>query len=143
MTQSKSRETRTGRNPRSGQLRQLADAKVEAVITRLLETRPEHATHWSTRTRAGAGGLYPNDIVRCQAQPRQQEFLRFPDQSERTAAIEDHTAANKRNSKPLVRSATAELILDRVVMLCKRTSRSPHQAKHSFAEMLRRILSLI
>jgi transposase len=50
--------------PRSGQPRKLTDTKVEAVITRTLETRPANATHWSTRTMAAASGLNQNAIVR-------------------------------------------------------------------------------
>ena len=53
-----------GDAPRSGQPRKLTDDKVEAVITRTLETRPPHATHWSTRTMAEASGLNQNAIVR-------------------------------------------------------------------------------
>ena len=53
-----------GDAPRSGQPRKLTDAIVEAVITRTLETRPKHATHWSTRTMAEASGLNQNAIVR-------------------------------------------------------------------------------
>ena len=53
-----------GDAPRSGQPRKLTDAKVEAVITRTLETRPAQATHWSTRTMAQASGLNQNAIVR-------------------------------------------------------------------------------
>lgn len=50
--------------PRSGQPRQITDAKVEAVVTRTLETRPKKATHWSTRTMAEASGLTQSAIVR-------------------------------------------------------------------------------
>jgi len=53
-----------GDAPRSGQPRKLTDDKVEAVITRTLETRPKNATHWSTRTMAQASGLNQNAIVR-------------------------------------------------------------------------------
>jgi transposase len=53
-----------GDAPRSGQPRKLTDDKVEAVITRTLETRPQNATHWSTRTMAEASGLNQNAIVR-------------------------------------------------------------------------------
>ncbi|MCW5559898.1 MAG: helix-turn-helix domain-containing protein, partial [Verrucomicrobiae bacterium] len=53
-----------GDAPRSGQPRKLTDDKVEAVITRTLETRPKNATHWSTRTMAEASGLTQNAIVR-------------------------------------------------------------------------------
>ena len=53
-----------GDAPRSGQPRKITDEKVEAVITRTLETRPKDATHWSTRTKAEASGLNQNAIVR-------------------------------------------------------------------------------
>lgn len=286
-----------GDAPRSGQPRKLTDAKVEAVITKTLESRPKHATHWSTRTMAEASGLNQNAIVRiwrafglkphlqenfklstdsffvekvrdivglylnppeqtravvlcvdeksqvqaldrsqpilpmrpgqaerrthdyyrhgttslfaaldiatgkvigrCQKKHRHQEFLRFLDQIEREvpaelavhlvldnyathkvpkvaawfqkhpryhlhftptsgswlnqverwfakiteqrirrgvfqsvdqliAAIDDYIAANNRNPKPFVWTATAELILDRVASICKRTNLSPH-----------------
>lgn len=286
-----------GDAPRSGQPRKLTDAIVEAVITRTLETRPKHATHWSTRTMAEASGLNQNAIVRiwrafglkphlqenfklstdaffvekvrdivglyvnppeqtravvlcvdeksqvqaldrsqpvlpmrpgqaerrthdyyrhgttslfaaldiatgevighCQKRHRQQEFVRFLDRIERTvpaglevhlvldnyathktpkvaawfqkrpryhlhftptssswlnqverwfakiteqrirrgvfksvdeliAAIDDYIEANNRAPKPFIWTATAELILDRVSSLCKRTNRSPH-----------------
>lgn len=286
-----------GDAPRSGQPRKLTDAKVEAVITRTLETRPKNATHWSTRTMAEASGLNQNAIVRiwrafglkphlqenfklstdpffvekvrdivglylnppeetravvlcvdeksqvqaldrsqpvlpmrpgqaerrthdyyrhgttslfaaldiatgkiigrCQKQHRHQEFLRFLNQIDRTfpapleihlvldnyathktpkvaawfqkrpryhlhftptsgswlnqverwfskiteqrirrgvfrhvdeliSAIDDYIAANNQNPKPFIWTATAELILDRVAKVCKRTNRSPH-----------------
>jgi len=50
--------------PRSGQPRKIADQKVEEVITRPLETRPNNPTHWRTRTMAEASGLNQNAIVR-------------------------------------------------------------------------------
>jgi transposase len=53
-----------GDAPRPGQPRKLTDAKIEAVVTRTLERRPQAATHWSTRTMAKASGLTQNAIVR-------------------------------------------------------------------------------
>ena len=53
-----------GDAPRPGQPRKITDEKVEAVITRTLETRPKNATHWSTCTMAEANGLNQNAIVR-------------------------------------------------------------------------------
>jgi transposase len=50
--------------PRPGQPRQITDAKVEAVVTRTLESRPKNATHWSTRTMAESSGLCQSAIVR-------------------------------------------------------------------------------
>ena len=34
------------------------------MVTRTLESRPPHATHWSTRSMAAASGLTQNAIVR-------------------------------------------------------------------------------
>lgn len=50
--------------PRPGQPRKITDAKVEQVVTRTLETMPENATHWSTRTMAKACGLKQNAVLR-------------------------------------------------------------------------------
>lgn len=70
-----------GDAPRSGQPRKLTAAKVEAVITRTLETRPKNATHWSTRTMAAASGLNQNAIVRIWRafglKPHLQENFKF------------------------------------------------------------------
>ena len=43
--------------PRPGAPRTITDDTVEAVIVRTLETTPDGATHWSTRTLAKATGL--------------------------------------------------------------------------------------
>jgi transposase len=43
--------------PRSGRPRTIDDAKVEEVIVRTLETTPNDATHWSTRSMAAQTGL--------------------------------------------------------------------------------------
>ena len=53
-----------GDAPRSGPPRTITDDNVEAVITRTLESRPQNATHWSTRAMAEASGLTQNAIVR-------------------------------------------------------------------------------
>ena len=50
--------------PRPGAPRSLTDAQVEAVITRTLESKPDHATHWSTRGMAKTVGLSQTAIVR-------------------------------------------------------------------------------
>jgi transposase len=50
--------------PRPGAPRSLSDAQVEAVITRTLESKPENATHWSTRGMAKALGLSQTAVVR-------------------------------------------------------------------------------
>jgi transposase len=50
--------------PRPGQPRKISDAQVEEVIARTLESRPDDATHWSTRSMAQATGLNQSAIFR-------------------------------------------------------------------------------
>ena len=47
-----------------GTPRTISDEQVETVITRTLETKPQHATHWSTRGMAKATGLSQTAISR-------------------------------------------------------------------------------
>ncbi len=42
----------------------MADAEVERVVTRTLETKPAHATHWSTRAMAKAAGMSQSAVSR-------------------------------------------------------------------------------
>jgi transposase len=50
--------------PRPGAPRKITDADVETVITRTLETKPQAATHWSTRSMAAAVGLSQSTVGR-------------------------------------------------------------------------------
>lgn len=50
--------------PRPGAPRSITDAQVEEVVTRTLETKPDNATHWSTRSMAKATGMSQTAIVR-------------------------------------------------------------------------------
>jgi transposase len=50
--------------PRPGPPRTVTDAQVEEVITRTLESKPDNATHWSTRSMAKTVGLSQSAIVR-------------------------------------------------------------------------------
>jgi len=50
--------------PRPGAPRSVSDAEVERVVTRTLETKPAHATHWSTRTMAKAAGMSQSAVSR-------------------------------------------------------------------------------
>jgi transposase len=50
--------------PRPGTPRRVSDADVERVITQTLETTPEDATHWSTRSMAEACGLSQSTVSR-------------------------------------------------------------------------------
>jgi len=48
--------------PRPGAQRTITDDKVEAVIVKTLEEKPEDATHWSTRSMAEAMGMSQTSI---------------------------------------------------------------------------------
>jgi len=50
--------------PRPGAPRRIGDAKVEEVVVRTLETKPEGATHWSTRDLAEKLGLSQSAVSR-------------------------------------------------------------------------------
>jgi len=50
--------------PRPGAPRQISDADVERVITLTLETKPDDATHWSTRSLAKRAGMSQSAISR-------------------------------------------------------------------------------
>jgi transposase len=50
--------------PRPGTPRRLGDAEVERVLTMTLESTPQNATHWSTRSLAAACGLSRSSVHR-------------------------------------------------------------------------------
>lgn len=50
--------------PRPGAPRTYGDDKIEALIAKTLETKPEDATHWSTRSMASAIGMSQSTISR-------------------------------------------------------------------------------
>jgi transposase len=50
--------------PRPGTKRRMSDKQVERVLTKTLESMPENATHWSTRTMAKASGLSRSSVHR-------------------------------------------------------------------------------
>jgi transposase len=50
--------------PRPGAPRKVSDADVERVITMTLESTPDNATHWSTRSMGEAAGLSPTTVRR-------------------------------------------------------------------------------
>ena len=66
---------------RPGQPRKLGDAEIERVLVRTLETRPDGATHWSTRTMAQATGLNQTAISRIwrafSLQPHRQKSFKL------------------------------------------------------------------
>jgi transposase len=50
--------------PRPGAPRTVTDADVERVVTRTLESKPDTATHWSTRGMARAAGMSQSAVSR-------------------------------------------------------------------------------
>ena len=50
--------------PRSGTPRTIEDARIEAVVVRTLESVPDGATHWSSRSMARACGLSVSTVQR-------------------------------------------------------------------------------
>jgi transposase len=50
--------------PRPGAPRSITDEQVEDVVTRTLESMPDHSTHWSTRLMAQKAGLSQTAVVR-------------------------------------------------------------------------------
>ena len=51
-------------SPRSGAPRSISDEKINEVITLTLESKPDHATHWSTRKMAKKCGLSHDSVQR-------------------------------------------------------------------------------
>jgi transposase len=50
--------------PRPGAPRSINDAKVEEIVVKTLESKPENATHWSTRLMARETAVSQNTVVR-------------------------------------------------------------------------------
>ena len=67
--------------PRPGAPRTITDADVERVLTKTLESKPAHATQWSTRGMAQASGLSQSAISRIWRafclQPRRTETFKL------------------------------------------------------------------
>ena len=67
--------------PRPGAPRSITDKKVEAVVTKTLESMPANSTHWSTRLMAKQAGLSQTAIVRIWhafgLQPHRVENFKF------------------------------------------------------------------
>lgn len=67
--------------PRPGRPRTITDERVEKVITKTLEERPQQATHWSTRTMAESLGMSQSSISRIWRafglQPQREETFKL------------------------------------------------------------------
>lgn len=74
-----------------------------------------------------ASSSWLNQVERWFTNITEQRIRRgvFRTVDELIAAIDDYIAGNNRSPKPFVWTATAELILERVGTLCKRTNHSP------------------
>ena len=70
-----------GDAPRSGGPRTIADSKIEEVLTKTLESKPENATPWSTRTLAKQCGISHDSVARIWRtfglQPHRSETFRL------------------------------------------------------------------
>src|SRR5215210_7983892 len=79
--------------PRPGQPRTIADAQVEDVIIRTLETTPNDATHWSTRSMAREVGLTQSAVLRIWRafglQPHRQETWKLSKDPQFVAKVRD------------------------------------------------------
>jgi len=67
--------------PRPGAPRTIDDARVDAVIAKTLESKPQGATHWSTRTMAHETGMTQTAVSRIWRafglQPHRQETFKL------------------------------------------------------------------
>jgi transposase len=86
------------------------------------QKRPRYHLHFTPTSSS-----WLNQVERWFAKITEQRIRRgvFKKVDELIAAIDNYIAANNQNPKPFVWTATAELILDRVTTLCKRTSQGP------------------
>lgn len=79
--------------PRSGAPRKVTDAQVEEVVIKTLESTPEDATHWSTRSMAKATGLNDTTVWRIwQAfglQPHRTEAFKLSNDPQLVEKIRD------------------------------------------------------
>ena len=79
--------------PRSGAPRSIDDAKVEALISRTLESVPRNATHWSTRTMADQMSVSQTAVSRIWRafglQPHRQETFKLSTDPQFVAKVRD------------------------------------------------------
>lgn len=79
--------------PRSGAPRTIEDQRIEAVITRTLESQPEAATHWSSRGMARQSGLSVSTVQRIWRafglKPHRQETFKLSTDPDFVAKVRD------------------------------------------------------
>ena len=80
-------------DPRPGAPRTVEDARIEAVITRTLESQPEDATHWSSRGMARDSGLSVSTVQRIWRafglKPHRQETFKLSTDPDFVAKVRD------------------------------------------------------
>lgn len=80
-------------NPRSGTPRKIEDVRIEAVITRTLESLPTGGTHWSSRGMARASGLSVSTVQRVWRafglQPHRYETFKLSTDPDFVAKVRD------------------------------------------------------
>jgi hypothetical protein len=117
--------------PRVGRPREIGDDEVEAVVVATLETKPEGATHWSTRSLAQKMGLsqtpthasWLNQVERWFAGLTDRQLRRGSHRSrhELRSAIEAYIAAINNAPKPFVWVKSADQILRSIARFAQRT----------------------
>jgi len=79
--------------PRPGTPRTIDDARIEAVITRTLESQPDDATHWSSRGMARDSGLSVSTVQRIWRafglKPHRQETFKLSTDPDFVAKVRD------------------------------------------------------
>ena len=79
--------------PRPGAPRTVTDERVEAVIVKTLESRPAHATHWSTRSMAEATGMSQSAVSRIwrvfALKPHKQETFKLSTDAQFVEKVRD------------------------------------------------------
>jgi transposase len=80
-------------DPRPGAPRTIEDKRIEAVITRTLESKPEAATHWSSRGMARDSGLSVSTVQRIWRafglKPHRQETFKLSTDPDFVAKVRD------------------------------------------------------
>ena len=83
--------------PRPGAPRSIADAQVEEVVTKTLESMPTNSTHWSSRLMAQRAGLSQSAIVRIWhvfgLQPHRVENFKFSKDQQFVEKVRDNRRA--------------------------------------------------
>ena len=79
--------------PRCGAPRKIGDDRIEAIVVKTLETKPDNATHWSTRGMAKASGVSTSTVNRIwkafSLQPHRTETFKLSTDPEFVEKVRD------------------------------------------------------